>query len=112
MNENYLEGKENWWIRMYFYLNKGVVILNDFRNLGFGIFALYFALKLTNPLYLVLMFAISAPILIIAGWYSVHKVSKVVEWLSTKFSTHYGIKTFELIEEQVKLLKEISLKIK
>jgi len=107
----YLQGKENWFIRMYFYLNSGVGILNNFRNLFLGIFALYFTLKLTNPVWLVVMLIVCVPILILMGHYNVHKVNKISEWLSTKFSTHYGIKTFELTQKQVKLLEEISNKL-
>lgn len=109
--KEYLHGKENFAIRIFFYLDNGVGILNQFRNLFLGIFALYFTLKLDNPLWLVLMFVIAIPILVIVGYYNVHRMAKVREWLSTKFSTHYGIKQFELIEEQTALLKEIKEKI-
>lgn len=98
--------KEN-LIRLYFYLNNGVGILNNFRNLFLGVFALYFTLKLTSPLLLVIMFIIAIPVLVVCGYYNVHHIAKLSEQLSTKFGTHYGIKQFELIEEQVKLLKEI-----
>lgn len=94
-------------IKLYFYLNSGVTILNNFRNLFLGIFALYFALKLTSPILLVLMFIVSIPLLIVAGYYNVHRVAKVSEQLSIKFGTHYGLKQFELMEEQVALLKEL-----
>lgn len=109
--KEYLQGKENFAIRMFFYLDNGVGILNQFRNLFLGIFALYFTLKLDNPFWLVVMFCVSIPILIIVGYYNVHKIAKVKEWLSTKFSTHYGIKQFELVEEQTKLLKQIKQKL-
>ncbi len=99
--------KENILIRLYFYLNSGVTILNNFRNLFLGIFALYFALKLTSPLLLVAMFAISIPILIVVGYYNVHKILKVSEQLSVKHGTHYGLKQFELIEKQTSLLEKI-----
>lgn len=104
--------KENLFIQVYFYVNSGVLIVNDFRNIGLGIFALYFALKLANPLYLVLMSLVSLPILAVMGYYNVHKISKVRERLSVKHGTHYGIKQFELTQEQVKLLKEINKKLK
>lgn len=98
--------KEN-LIRAYFYMNNGVSIINDFRNLGLGIFALYFALKLSNPVLLIVMFLIAIPILIIMGYFNVHHISKVRDRLSVKYGTHYGIRQFELIEEQVALLKQI-----
>lgn len=111
MSQDYLKGKENFIIRMFYYLHNGVNILNEFRNLFLGVFALYFTLKLTNPMWLVVMFFVSIPLLIILGRYNVHKMAKVNEYLTTKFSTHYALKQFELIEKQVKILKEINKKL-
>lgn len=94
-------------IKIYFYLNNGVGILNNFRNLFLGVFALYFTLKLASPILLVVMFIVAIPILVVCGYYNVHHIAKLSEQLSTKFGTFYGIKTYELAEEQVKLLKQI-----
>lgn len=110
-NEEYLQGKENWFIRMYFYLKSGNSLVNDFRNLGLGIFLAYLALKMDNPWILLIMLIVAVPILIVLGYYLTHRISKVMEWLSTKYSTHYGIKSFELMEKQVKLLEEINRKL-
>ena len=98
-------------IKIYFYINSGVLIVNDFRNLGLGIFALYVVLKFTNPMYLLLMTAISAPILFLMGYFNVHFISPVRERLNTKHGTHYQIKQFELIQKQTELLEEIRNKI-
>jgi hypothetical protein len=98
-------------IKLYFYCNSGITIINDFRNLGLGVFALYFALKIEHPLMLVGMFIVSVPILFVMGYYNVHKISSVRERLSTKYGTHFTIRQFELIEEQVRLLKEINAKL-
>lgn len=98
----------NYLIRLYFYLNNGVSILNNFRNLFLAIFAVYFALKLTSPILLLLMFVAAIPVLVAAGYYSVHHISKVSDQLATKYGTHYGIKQFELIEKQTELLQAIS----
>ena len=109
--QEYLKGRENWLIRMYFYLNSGLTIINNFRNLIMGIFALYFLLKLTNPIWLVVMLLASLPVLVVVGYYNVHRMAKINEWLSMKFSTHYGIKQFTYVEEQVQLLKDIKNKL-
>ena len=53
-------------------------------------FAAYFALKLSNPLWLVAMFAISIPLLIISGWFQVHKYSVVTDWLNVNFATYWS----------------------
>lgn len=92
---------------MYFYINSGLTIMNNFRNLGLGIFALYFALKLSNPLWLVGMVLIALPILALTGFYNVHVMAKVIEWLSIKFSTHYQKENFDNVGKTVELLKKI-----
>ena len=108
MKQNYLKGRQNAAIRTYFYINSGLTIMNNFRNLGLGIFALYFALKLTNPLLLIAMFVMALPILAIVGYYNVHVMAKVIEWLSIKFSTHYQKENFDNVGKQVLLLKKIA----
>lgn len=105
--QDYLKGKENWIIRMIFYWTSGTNFWNIFRNIIFGIIGLYAVLKLTNPLWMVVMFLGSIPFFILSGWYVIHRMNKINEWLSMKFATHYAIKQFTLNEEQTKLLKEI-----
>lgn len=111
MENDYLEGKKNFFIRMFFYMKNGCLIINDFRNVGLGIFALYFTLKLENPIWLAIMTLTSLPVLVIMGWVYVHHIQKVQEWLSIKFGTHYGIKQFDLNQKQVELLEEINMKL-
>lgn len=103
----YLKGKQNFLIRIYFYIERGLDIVNLFRNLILGIFAAYFALKIDNVWILVGMFLVALPILAIMGRYNVHTLSKLKEWLSMRFSTHYGLKAFDYQAEQVALLKEV-----
>ncbi len=106
-DEKYLYGKENWLIRAYFYLSNGLNIVNESRNLFLGIIAIYIALKLTNIWWMVGMAIPSIVILTLMGYYTVHRMSKVNEWLSMRFSTHFGIKTFNYNEDNNKLLTEI-----
>src|ERR1035437_3177239 len=106
-NNEYMVGIENTLIRYYYYLNRGLDIINQFRNLFLGIITLYIALKFTNLLWAIGMFIISIPILVIVGRYNTHKILKNSEYLSTQFSTHYALTQFDYIKEQVELLKEI-----
>ncbi len=106
-DQKFLLGNHNKGIRWYFYLENGVAVLNNFRNLFLGILGIYIALKLTNPIWMIIMLLPCIIILSIIGWYSVHHLNKVKEWLSMRFSTSYGIRAFNFNEEQVKLLKEI-----
>jgi hypothetical protein len=109
---NYLKGKENWLIRMYFYITRGNGEMRNFKELVFGVMALYALLKLTNPLWMIWVILGILPIQAIVGWYSVHRMGIVVEWLSTKFSTVFQKNNFDNVEKTVKLLEEIKDKIK
>lgn len=111
-NKNiYWDGNSNKFIRYYFYSQRGLALFNEFRYLFMVIFGVYFALKLNNPIWFVLMFVVSVPILCFFGWLSVHKIAKVVDWLNIEFSTHWGRYGYELQERQIKLLEEILLNI-
>lgn len=102
--------KEN-LIKLYFYVTSGQSVIDQFRYLIMGIFALYVMLHLNNYLYLGLMFLLSIPVLFLLGWVNIHYISKVRDRLSTKYGTHYGIKQFELQEKTVDLLEEINKKL-
>lgn len=110
MNEDekpYLLGTKNRLIRYYFYLSNGLDLLNQFRNLFLGIIAIYIALKLTNPVYMILMTIPCIIILTIIGYYAVHYVSKIKDWLAIKFGSHFGIKTFNYQKQMAEELHEI-----
>lgn len=104
----YWDGWINKLIRYWFYCNRGLSLLNEFKYLIMGIFALYYTLKLTNPMWLVLMGLISVPSLIIIGFIQVHYIGKVVDFLNVQYSTHWGKYGFELQENILKELKEFN----
>jgi len=106
-DEKYLEGTQNWFIRMYFYCSNGLGILNEFRNLFLGIVAVYIASKLDNLWVAVLMFIVCVIILTVTGYYRVHRVAKVLEWVSMRFSTTFGIRTFNYTQATYEMLVEI-----
>ena len=101
------QGTKNKLIRYFFYCNRGLDTFNSFRYVLMAIFGIYYTLHLHQPVWLILMFVISIPILIITGYYSVHHVGKVIDWLNVKFSTHYGKYSIELQESVVSTLKDI-----
>ncbi len=103
----YLKGKENWLIRAYFYCSNGLGILNEFRNLFLGILGLYIALKWDNIWIAIGLFVVSIVLLTLMGYYTVHKISKVREWLGMRFGTHFGMKSFNYQEASYELLVEI-----
>lgn len=107
-NKDYMKGTENTLIRYYYYINRGLDIVNQFRNLFLGFIAVYLGLHLTNIGWILVMFILSLPILTIVGWYNTHKVLKNSEYLATQFSTHFARSQFDLIKEQVEELKKIN----
>lgn len=107
LKKKYWNGSTNKFIRYYFYSQRGLALFNEFRYLFMLIFGIYITFKLTNPIYLVGMFLISTPLLILVGYVSVHYVSKVMDWLSVEFSTHFGRYSYTLLEAQLEKLGEI-----
>jgi len=108
----YWNGTKNKFIRYYFYSQRGLALFNEFRYLFMLIFGLYLMLKLSNPVWLLVMFLVSLPLLIWAGWLQVHVIAKVVNWLDVEFATHWTRYSYELQERQVKALEEINRKVK
>lgn len=107
MNNEYNHGTKNGLIRWYYYLTQGLNFMNDFRNLFLGVLGLYFALKVDNPLILVYMTLPSLIVLALVGYYVVHHVSKVRDWLAVKFGSHYTIQQFDYTKGSYELLVKI-----
>lgn len=103
-----------WWnkfSRYFFYLNRGADVFSQFKYIAGYILALYVLLKLTDPHWLLIMAVITLPILFVCGYWHVHKVGKVVDWLNIQYSSHWSRYQFELMEKQLKLLEEINDKL-
>ena len=110
MNEpNYQKG--NYLAKAWFYINKGLDQVNNFKYLIAGILAFYYVLKIDNYLLLTFLFVVSVPILLVIGWIYVHKWSKILDWLSIEYSTYWGRYSFSLQEKIVELLGEIKDKL-
>jgi len=43
--ETYIDGRKNFFIRLYYYLNQGLSLVNDFKYLVAFIFAVYYTLS-------------------------------------------------------------------
>ena len=106
----YWNGTRNKAIRYFYYSQRGLDLFNQFRYLLMAIFGVYLLLKLSNPLWLLAMFAISFPLLVLAGYYQVHHMSKVIDWLNTEFATYWSRYSFSLSERSVKALESIDRK--
>lgn len=101
------DGTKNKLIRFYFYSQRGLILFNEFRYLFMLLFGLYMLLKLSNPFWLGIMFLVSLPIIIICGWFQVHHMAKVINWLDVEFASYWTRYGFELQERQVKALENI-----
>jgi len=97
--EKYWNGSKNKAIRYWYYNQKGLELFNQFKYLVAAIFAIYWTLKLDQPIWLLVMFGISIPLLSLIGWVQVHHIGKVVDWLNIQFSTHWGRYQYTLLEE-------------
>lgn len=106
-NPKYWKGRKNKAIRYYFYAQRGLELLNEFRYLLMAIFAIYYALRIENIFLIPVMFMISLPVLMFLGWMSTHHMKKVMEYLNIEFSTHWSRKNYEIQGEQLKMLRGI-----
>lgn len=105
----YWVGLKNKSIRYYFYCNKGLDTFNNFRYVFMMIFGIYFTLKLKNAMWLLMMFGVSIPLLMCTGFYTIHHMGRVIDWLNIRFGSHYSLETFKLqveIRDAVKKLAD------
>lgn len=109
--EKYWEGRTNRFVRWYFYVQKGLDLVNNFKYVGAAIFGLYFALKLTGWIILALMSIASILLLFVLGWLWVWKMAKIMDWLQVALGTHWSRYGYELQEKQIQLLEEIKKKL-
>ena len=93
------KGTRNKLIRYYFYINTGLNVFNNFKYLVAAIIGIYWTLHLHTPILILAMFIACIPVLGIIGYYSIHHVNKVIDWLSVKFGSHYGIYQIKLLED-------------
>lgn len=112
IKEKNWDGTKNKLIRMYFYQQRGLGLFNEFRYLLMLIFGAYVLLKLNNPIFLILMFLVSLPIITVIGYFQVHHMAKVINWLDVEFASYWSRYSFELSERNVKALESIEKKIK
>lgn len=113
-SKTYDKGVLNHAIRAWYYLQKGLQLMNEFKYLIAGILAFYYTLKLESFWWIIILFVVAIPILVFVGYFHTHKMSKAIEWTNMVFASYfsrYGMdlaeKNVDLTSENVKLLKEI-----
>jgi hypothetical protein len=107
-DHEYWNGTKNKLIRYYFYCQRGLDLFNNFKYVIMAIFGIYYTLKLKNPDLLLGMFLFSIPLLMFIGYWSVHHIGKVTDWLNIKFSTHYSLYSIKLQEEIKNAVQELA----
>lgn len=109
--KTYWEGKENKLIRLWVYVLRGLDMVNSFKYLVAGLMAGYVILKLTNPLWMLIIGVASIPPLILLGKWQLKKVSKVSEWVSTEHGTVLKYSNYNLQVRILETLQEIEKKL-
>lgn len=105
--KTYDKGFLNHSVRAWFYLKKGLDLINDFKYLLAGIIAFYYALKLESFWWLVFIFSVSIPVLVIVGWFYTHKMSRALEWTGMMFASYFSRYNIDMSEKTIELLEEI-----
>jgi len=98
-SKTYDKGVFNHGVRAWFYLQRGLDLVNQFKYLAAGIFALYYTLKLDDYRLMIVLFAVSIPILTFFGWFHTHKMAKALEWTNMIFSSYFGRYSMDLSEK-------------
>lgn len=101
------QGLRNRVVRYYFYVQRGLALLNEFRYLIMAILAVYALLDMKSPWLMMVMFVVAVPILLVLGWMYTYKMAKTMDFLNVKFSTHYSKYNIELQERQTEALETL-----
>lgn len=104
----YWKGTQNRIIRYYFYVNRGLSLLNEARYLVMAVLAIYAILKLDHWIYIPLMFFGALPVLGVLGYISVHFMAKVMDFLTVRFGTHYQKYSVDLQEKTLEALNKLN----
>ena len=105
----YWEGRENYFIRYWTYLDRGLEVFNKFKYyIGFPIaVAAIFPFMKDHMVWVIGLTIIGLPVLIIVGRYQLHKVAKTTEYVNAISGSIFQFKPMELTIEQVQILKDI-----
>ena len=106
------EGNQNMLVRYWTYLHRGLDLINQAKYWIAGVIAMYVMFKLSNPLWMAVMFILSTPVLIIVGRWHLYKASKPQEFIIAQKGTVLGYKPYNMQIRQLELLEEILKELK
>jgi len=108
----YWVGKQNLAIRWWVYLLRGLNMLNEFKYVLAAIISGYVILKITEPIWMVIVGVSVVPPLIILGRWQLQRASKVEQYISTELGNVLKWKDYEVKVETLNKLNEILEEIK
>ena len=113
VRKNYYEGKMNFLVRIWWYEEQGLDILNKFRYLIIFIGALAVMLRVEQNLkWMGTVFIIAVPVLAVIGYLWVRFGAKTTEYLNLKKATHFSQYNLKLQEKQLEVLTKLEEKLK
>lgn len=109
VREKYYDSKIAKLVRIYWYEEQGLNLLNKFRYLIIFIMAIAVMLRVEDDLsWMVTVFIIAIPLLAMAGYLYIRYGIKVMEYLTLKFATHFGQYNLKLQERQLEVLERLT----
>ena len=113
VRDQFYKGTRNRLVRVYWYLDQGLDLLNKFKYLLGGIIALAALLRIEDSVrWMLTVFLIAVPILTLMGYFWVRCGVRVIEYLNLKLATHFGQYSMRLNENILQTLQEIRDKLK
>jgi hypothetical protein len=103
----YWEGSKNILIRTWTYIKIGLTQVNDYKYVAAAVFAVYYTLKLVNPIWIVVMFVVSLPSLAILGHWWLYKGAKTSEFVSAQKGSVLGYSAYNAQIRIIELLEQI-----
>lgn len=97
--KTYDKGLLNHGVRAWFYLQRGLNLVNEFKYLVAGIFALYYTLQLEDYRLMIVLFVVAIPVLTFVGWFHTFKMAKALEWTQMMFSSYFARYNVDLAEK-------------
>jgi len=104
--QTYDKGILNHGVRFWFYLQRGLDLINQFKYLILGVVGVYYALQLTWIGWMIVLFIVSIPLLILSGFFYTHKMAKALEWTNMVFSSYFARYNVDLAEKNVEYLSK------
>ena len=102
----YWEGTVNFLCRLWYYFIKGLEIFDKFKYFFIVFGGLYYLIGKKHLVLVIMALLAGVPVILLIGFFSVHKMGGVLDYLNTKFSTYSALKQIELLEEIRDLLKK------